>query len=67
MMNNYNNLLNSLGGINGVRNRLDGFSKEFNNSTNKTPQEIGLQIKNQMSPVQFQLFAAIADAVVGRK
>ena len=66
-MNNYNNLLNSLGGINGVRNRLDGFSKEFNNSTSKSPQEIGLQIKNQMSPEQFQVFAAIADAVVGRK
>lgn len=66
-MDNYNNLLNSLGGINGVRNRLDGFSKEFSNSTNKSPQEIGLQIKNQMSPEQFQAFAAIADAVVGRR
>lgn len=66
-MNNINDVLNSLGGINGVRNRLNDFSKDFNNSTNKSPQEIGLQIKNQMNPEQFQVFAAIADAVVGRK
>lgn len=66
-MNNFNDLLNSLGGVEGIRSRLDGFSKEFSGKTNKTPQEIGMQIQSQMSPEQFQAFSAIADAVVGRR
>lgn len=64
---NGSNLLNQLGGIMGARNRLDEFSKQFANSTNQTPQQVGQQIQQQMSPEQFQMFASIADMIVGRR
>ena len=64
---NGSNLLNQLGGVMGARNRLDEFSKQFANSTNQTPQQVGQQIQQQMSPEQFQMFASIADMIVGRK
>lgn len=48
---NGSNLLNQLGGVMGARNRLDEFSKQFANSTNQTPQQVGQQIQQQMSPV----------------
>lgn len=64
---NGSNLLNQLGGVMGARNRLDEFSKQFANSTNQTPQEVGQQIQQQMSPEQFQMFASIADMIVGRR
>lgn len=67
IQNGSNDLLNSLGGILGIRNRLDSFAKEFNQTTTRSPEEVGREIQNQMSPEQFQLFSAIADAVVGRK
>ena len=62
-----NELLNSLGGILGIRNRLDSFSKEFSQTTTRAPQEVGMELQKQMSPEQFQMFSAIADAVVGKK
>jgi hypothetical protein len=64
---NGSNLLNQLGGVMGARNRLDEFSKQFANSTNQTPQQVGQQIQQQMSPEQFQMFASIADMIVGRR
>ena len=64
---NGSNLLNQLGGVMGARNRLDDFSKQFANSTNQTPQQVGQQIQQQMSPEQFQMFASIADMIVGRR
>ena len=64
---NGSNLLNQLGGIMGARNRLDEFSKQFASSTNQTPQQVGQQIQQQMSPEQFQMFASIADMIVGRR
>jgi len=67
MNQNGSNLLNQLGGVIGARNRLDEFSKQFANSTNQTPQQVGQQIQQQMSPEQFQMFAAIADMIVGRR
>lgn len=67
MNQNGSNLLNQLGGVMGARNRLDDFSKQFANSTNQTPQQVGQQIQQQMSPEQFQMFASIADMIVGRR
>lgn len=67
MNQNGSNLLNELGGIQGIREKLGSFSQEFSQSTTRSPQEVGMQIKNQMSPEQFQMFSAIADAVVGRR
>ena len=67
MNQNGSNLLNQLGGVIGARNRLDDFSKQFANSTNQTPQQVGQQIQQQMSPEQFQMFASIADMIVGRR
>jgi hypothetical protein len=67
MNQNGSNLLNQLGGVMGARNRLDEFSKQFANSTNQTPQQVGQQIQQQMSPEQFQMFASIADMIVGRR
>lgn len=64
---NGSNLLNQLGGVMGARNRLDEFSKQFANSTNQTPQQVGQQIQQQISPEQFQMFASIADMIVGRR
>lgn len=64
---NGSNLLNQLGGVMGARSRLDEFSKQFANSTNQTPQQVGQQIQQQMSPEQFQMFASIADMIVGRR
>lgn len=64
---NGSNLLNQLGGVIGARSRLDEFSKQFANSTNQTPQQVGQQIQQQMSPEQFQMFASIADMIVGRR
>lgn len=64
---NGSNLLNQLGGVMGARNKLDEFSKQFANSTNQTPQQVGQQIQQQMSPEQFQMFASIADMIVGRR
>lgn len=64
---NGSNLLNQLGGVMGARNRLNEFSKQFANSTNQTPQQVGQQIQQQMSPEQFQMFASIADMIVGRR
>lgn len=64
---NGSDLLNQLGGVMGARNRLDEFSKQFANSTNQTPQQVGQQIQQQMSPEQFQMFASIADMIVGRR
>lgn len=65
--NDSNDLLNKLGGIIGVRNRLNDFSREFSQSTNRSPQEVGMEIQKQMTPEQFQTFSAIADAVVGKR
>lgn len=65
--NNSNDLLNRLGGVIGVRNRLNDFSREFSQSTNRSPQEVGMDIQKQMTPEQFQMFSAIADAVVGKR
>lgn len=65
--NDSNDLLNKLGGIIGVRNRLNDFSREFSQSTNRSPQEVGMEIQKQMTPEQFQMFSAIADAVVGKR
>ena len=62
-----NDLMNSLGGILGIRNRLNDFSKEFSQATTRSPQEVGMELQKQMSPEQFQMFSAIADAVVGRR
>ena len=62
-----NDLLNKLGGVIGVRNRLNDFSREFSQSTNRSPQEVGMDIQKQMTPEQFQMFSAIADAVVGKR
>lgn len=67
MNQNGSNLLNQLGGVMGARNRLDEFSKQFANSTDQTPQQVGQQIQQQMSPEQFQMFASIADMIVGRR
>lgn len=67
MFQNNNDLLNKLGGIIGVRNRLNDFSREFSQSTNRSPQEVGMDIQKQMTPEQFQMFSAIADAVVGKR
>lgn len=64
---NGNDLLNSLGGVMGIRNRLNDFSNQFAQSTNQTPQQVGMQIQKQMSPEQFQMFANIADIVTGRR
>lgn len=41
---NGNDLLNSLGGVMGIRNRLNDFSNQFAQSTNQTPQQVGMQI-----------------------
>lgn len=65
--NNSNDLLNKLGGVIGLRNRLNDFSREFSQSTNRSPQEVGMDIQKQMTPEQFQMFSAIADAVVGKR
>lgn len=65
--NDSNDLLNKLGGIIGVRNRLNDFSREFSQSTSRSPQEVGMEIQKQMTPEQFQMFSAIADAVVGKR
>lgn len=65
--NDSNDLLNKLGGIIGVRNHLNDFSREFSQSTNRSPQEVGMEIQKQMTPEQFQMFSAIADAVVGKR
>lgn len=62
-----NDLLNRLGGITGIQNRLGEFSREFSQTTNRSPQEVGMEIQKQMSPEQFQMFSAIADAVVGKR
>ena len=62
-----NDLLNRLGGITGIQNRLSEFSREFSQITNRSPQEVGMELQKQMSPEQFQMFSAIADAVVGKK
>ena len=67
MFQNGSDLLNSLGGVLGIRNRLGQFSQEFSQTTNRSPQEVGMEIQKQMSPEQFQMFSAIADAVVGKK
>lgn len=67
MIQNGSDLLNSLGGVLGIRNRLGSFSQEFSQTTNRSPQEVGMEIQKQMSPEQFQMFSAIADAVVGKK
>lgn len=67
MFQNGSDLLNSLGGVLGIRNRLGQFSQEFSQTTNRSPQEVGMEIQKQMSPEQFQMFSAIADQVVGRK
>lgn len=67
MFQNNNDLLNKLGGVIGVRNRLNDFSREFSQSTNRSPQEVGMDIQKQMTPEQFQMFSAIADAVVGKR
>lgn len=67
MNQNGSNLLNQLGGVMGARNRLDEFSKQFANSTNQTPQQVGQQIQQQMSPEQFQMFTSIADMIVGQR
>ena len=64
---NGNILLSQLGGVVGAQNRLQEFSNQFKQSTNRSPQEVGQEIQQQMSPEQFQMFAAIADAVVGRR
>ncbi len=55
------------GGVIGIRNRLNDFSNQFAQSTNQTPQQVGMQIQQQMSPEQFQMFANIADIVTGRR
>lgn len=65
--NNSNDLLNKLGGVIGLRNRLNDFSREFSQSTNRSPQEVGMDIQKQMTPELFQMFSAIADAVVGKR
>ena len=62
-----NDLLNKLGGITGIQNRLGEFSREFSQTTNRSPQEVGMELQKQMSPEQFQMFSAITDAVVGKK
>ncbi len=62
-----NDLLNKLGGITGIQNRLGEFSREFSQTTNRSPQEVGMELQKQMSPEQFQMFSAIADAVVGKR
>lgn len=62
-----NDLLNRLGGITGIQNRLGEFSREFSQTTNRSPQEVGMELQKQMSPEQFQMFSAIADAVVGKR
>lgn len=67
MIQNGSDLLNSLGGVLGIQNRLGSFSQEFSQTTNRSPQEVGMEIQKQMSPEQFQMFSAIADAVVGKK
>ena len=64
---NGNNLLSQLGGVVGAQNKLQEFSNQFKQSTNRSPQEVGQEIQQQMPPEQFQMFAAIADAVVGRR
>lgn len=62
-----NDLINNLGGIFGIRKRLDDFTREFSQTTTRSPQEVGMEIQKQMSPEQFQMFSAIADAVVGKR
>lgn len=64
---NGSNLLNQLGGIVGAQNKLNDFSNQFRQSTNRSPQDVGREIQQQMSPEQFQTFAAIADMIVGRR
>ena len=64
---NGSNLLNQLGGVVGAQNKRQEFSNQVKQSTNRSPQEVGQEIQQQMSPEQFQMFAAIADAVVGRR
>lgn len=66
MFNNQNDLMSRLGGVLGIKNKLTDFSNEFS-KTGQSPQEVGKQIQQQMSPEQFQMFAAIADAVVGKR
>jgi hypothetical protein len=61
------NLLDLLGGVNGAKERLGIFEKQYQQSTTRSPQEVGMEIKNQIPPEQFQQFAAIADLIVGRK
>lgn len=64
---NQNDLMERFGGVFGLRNKLNEFSSQFAQSTDKSPQEVGMQIQQQMTPEQFQAFAAIADMVVGKR
>ena len=63
---NVQQLLNQLGGIDGIRNSLPEFSERFAQQTNRTPQDIGMELQRS-NPQQFQQFAAIADMIVGRR
>jgi hypothetical protein len=62
-----NDLINRLGGMQSLQNRLGSFANEFRQSTNRSPEEVGMEIQKQMSPEQFQMFSAIADALVGKR